>query len=68
MSGFPLYDRYLYRAFESFRAYNCVLDINTPQSMSSYMSISKTCVGCAMNWMHEVQHENSSKQAEAYLA
>lgn len=68
MNGFPLYDRYLYRAFESFRAHNCVLDNNKPKTMSWYVSLSKTCVGSGMNWMHEPEEDYCTDEANAYLA
>ncbi len=68
MNGFPLYDRYLYRAFESFRAYNCVLDTNTPRTMSGYISLSKTVVGSGMNWMHEPEEDICLPEANAFLA
>jgi hypothetical protein len=68
MNGYPLYDKYMARAFESFRAHNCVLDINTPNTMSSYMGMSKTCVGNGMNWMHEPDHGVSEPEAAMFLA
>jgi hypothetical protein len=68
MNGYPLYDKYLYRAFESFRAHNCVLDINVPRAMSSYMGMSKTCVGSGMNWMHEPEPDECSPESEMFLA
>lgn len=68
MNGYPLYDRYMARAFESFRAHNCVLDNNTPFTMSSYMGMSKTCVGNGMNWMHEPDHRECLPEADQFLA
>lgn len=68
MNGYPLYDKYMARAFESFRAHNCVLDINTPNTMSSYMGMSKTCVGNGMNWMHEPDYGVCEPETEMFLA
>ena len=68
MNGAPLYDRYLARAFETFRAHNCVLDINRVKTISGYMGMSKTCVGNGMNWMHEQPTIQENPLAEAYLA
>ena len=68
MNGYPLYDKYMARAFESFRAHNCVLDINTPNTMASYMGMSKTCVGNGMNWMHEPDYGVCEPETEMFLA
>lgn len=68
MNGYPLYDHYMYKAFETFRAHNVVLDINTPKTMSNYMTVSKTCVGVGVNWLHEPEPDECLPEAQAYLA
>lgn len=68
MGGMPIYDRYLYRALETFRAHNCVLDSNKPNTISSYMGLSKTVVGNGMNWMHEPEQDMCLPEADRYLA
>lgn len=68
MNGYPLYDHYMYRAFESFRGYNNVLDSNKPKSISKYLSLSKTCVGNGMNWMHEPELDECAPEAQMFLA
>ena len=68
MNGYPLYDHYMYRAFQTFRGYNNVLDINEPKTVSKYLGLSKTCVGIGMNWMHEPEEDVCAPEADMFLA
>ena len=68
VNGHVLYDKYMYRMFEAFRAHNIVLDINTPRTMSSYMSLPKTVIGIGLNWLHSQDDEVSSPEISQFLA